>query len=149
MSPYLPPSGSALAELEVPVGFDDDLAGESTRVSNHIRGLLTQIHPALERVLEPKVAHPAVLELLSHCGGPARPGWAMPAAPDWSRSPGRRRPAWPSGWSTRSSPLDAARPSSRARAARSLDKHTGTPTRHRAEVVDRSERDPVCGSAAP
>jgi hypothetical protein len=51
----------ALAELEVLVGFDDDLAGESTRVSNRIRGLLTQIHPPLERVLGPKVAHPAVL----------------------------------------------------------------------------------------
>lgn len=61
----------ALAELEVLVGFDDDLAGEVTRVSNRIRGLLTQIHPALERVLGPKVQHPAVLELLSRCGGPA------------------------------------------------------------------------------
>ncbi|NED49718.1 IS110 family transposase, partial [Micromonospora aurantiaca] len=28
----------ALAELEVLVGFDDDLAGEATRVSNRIRG---------------------------------------------------------------------------------------------------------------
>ncbi|MFJ8690736.1 IS110 family RNA-guided transposase [Micromonospora wenchangensis] len=61
----------ALAELEVLVGFDDDLAGEATRVSNRIRGLLTQIHPALERVLGPKVHHKAVLELLSRCGGPA------------------------------------------------------------------------------
>jgi transposase len=61
----------ALAELEVLVGFDDDLAGEATRISNRIRGLLTQIHPALERVLGPKVGHPAVLELLSRCGGPA------------------------------------------------------------------------------
>jgi transposase len=61
----------ALAELEVLVGYDDDLAGEVTRVSNRIRGLLTQIHPALERVLGPKVQHPAVLELLSRCGGPA------------------------------------------------------------------------------
>lgn len=43
----------ALAELEVLVGFDDDLAGEATRVSNRIRGLLTSIHPALERVLGP------------------------------------------------------------------------------------------------
>ncbi|SCG14851.1 Transposase [Micromonospora echinofusca] len=60
----------ALAELEVLVGFDDDLAGEATRVSNRIRGLLTQIHPALERVLGPKVQHKAVLELLSRCGGP-------------------------------------------------------------------------------
>ncbi|MGW3607397.1 IS110 family transposase [Micromonospora sp. NPDC005161] len=60
-----------LAELEVLVGFDDDLAGESTRIANRIRGLLTQIHPALERVLGPKVQHKAVLELLSRCGGPA------------------------------------------------------------------------------
>jgi transposase len=61
----------ALAELEVLVGFDDDLAGEATRISNRIRGLLTQIHPAAERVLGPRVAHPAVLELLSRFGGPA------------------------------------------------------------------------------
>ena len=66
----------ALAELEVLVGFDDDLAGESTRVSNRIRGLITQIQPPLERVVGPKVAHPAVLELLSRCGGPAGLGKA-------------------------------------------------------------------------
>ncbi|MDF3313020.1 IS110 family transposase [Rhodococcus sp. T2V] len=36
-----------------------------------IRGLLTSIHPALERVLGPRIAHPAVLEVLSRCGGPA------------------------------------------------------------------------------
>jgi hypothetical protein len=52
------------------VGYDDELAGEVTRIANRIRGLLTQIHPALERVLGPKVQHPAVLELLSRCGGP-------------------------------------------------------------------------------
>ncbi len=33
-------------------------------------GLLTSVHPALERVLGPRVAHPAVLEILSRCGGP-------------------------------------------------------------------------------
>jgi transposase len=60
-----------LAELEVLVGYDDDLAGEVTRISNRIRGLLTQIHPPLERVLGPKLQHPAVLEALSRCGGPA------------------------------------------------------------------------------
>ncbi len=60
-----------LTELGVLVGFDDDLAGEATRTSNRIRGLLTSIHPALERVLGPRVAHPAVLEILSRCGGPA------------------------------------------------------------------------------
>ncbi|MFI5910694.1 IS110 family transposase [Dactylosporangium sp. NPDC051541] len=60
------------AELGVLVGYDD-LAGEVTRVGNRIRGLLNQIHPALERVLGPKVQPPAVLELLSRCGGPAGP----------------------------------------------------------------------------
>jgi transposase len=65
-----------LAELGVLVGYDDDLAGEATRISNRIRGLLTGIHPALERVLGPKIAHPAVLEILSRCGGPAGIGKA-------------------------------------------------------------------------
>lgn len=60
----------ALAELDVLVGFDDDLAGEATRISNRIRGLLTGIHPALERALGPRITHPAVLEILSRCGGP-------------------------------------------------------------------------------
>lgn len=60
-----------LAKLEVLVRFDDDLAGEATRLSNRIRGLLTGIHPALERVLGPKTSHPAVLEIPSRCGGPA------------------------------------------------------------------------------
>lgn len=59
-----------LAELEVLVGFDDDLAGEATRLGNRIRGLLTGIHPALERVLGPRITHTAVLEILSRCGGP-------------------------------------------------------------------------------
>jgi transposase len=59
-----------LAELDVLVGYDDDLAAEATRVSNRIRGLLTGIHPALERVLGPRVTHAAVLEILSRCGGP-------------------------------------------------------------------------------
>ncbi|QUQ63521.1 IS110 family transposase [Kutzneria sp. CA-103260] len=60
----------ALAELEVLVGFDDDLAGEATRIGNRIRGLLTGIHPALERAIGPRISHPAVLEILSRCGGP-------------------------------------------------------------------------------
>ena len=60
----------ALAELDVLVGFDDDLAGEATRIGNRIRGLLTGIHPALERAIGPRISHPAVLEILSRCGGP-------------------------------------------------------------------------------
>ncbi len=53
-------------------GFDDDLAGQITATSNRIRRLLTQIHPALERVLGPRLDHPAVLDLLET--------WPTPAA---------------------------------------------------------------------
>ncbi|MCW2566654.1 MAG: transposase family protein [Mycobacterium sp.] len=61
----------ALADLQVLVGFDDDQAQEATRLANRIRGLLTQIHPALERVLGPQVQTRAVLQMLSRFGGPA------------------------------------------------------------------------------
>ncbi|MFF5727553.1 hypothetical protein [[Kitasatospora] papulosa] len=39
-----------------------------TRVSNRLRGLLTQLHSHLERVLGPRVQHPAVLTLLERSG---------------------------------------------------------------------------------
>lgn len=52
-------------------GFDDDLVGKATATSNRIRGLLTRIHPALERVLGPHLDHPAVLDLLQHYPSPA------------------------------------------------------------------------------
>jgi transposase len=61
-----------IAELEMIVGFDDDLAGEATRVANRLHGLLTQIHPSLERVLGPRLQHPAVLTLLERFGSPAQ-----------------------------------------------------------------------------
>lgn len=60
-----------IAELTVLSGFDDDLAQQITATSNRIRGLLTQIHPALERVLGPRLDHPAVLDLLET--------WPIPA----------------------------------------------------------------------
>jgi transposase len=65
------PADESLADLQVLVGFDDDQAQEATRLVNRIRGLLTQIHPALERVLGPRVQTAAVRELLSRFGGPA------------------------------------------------------------------------------
>lgn len=37
------------------IGFDDSLAGEATH-HNRIRGLLTSIHPAMERVLGLRIA---------------------------------------------------------------------------------------------
>ncbi|ABK07947.1 transposase IS116/IS110/IS902 family protein [Burkholderia cenocepacia HI2424] len=60
-----------LAELTMLCGFDDDLAAQVTQTSNRIRGLLTQIHPALERVLGPRLDHPAVLDLLERYPSPA------------------------------------------------------------------------------
>lgn len=64
----------ALADLEVTVGFDDDLAGKVARVINRIHGLLTQIHPALERALGPRLHREAVLELLTRFCEPTVPG---------------------------------------------------------------------------
>jgi transposase len=69
-----------IAELTMLCGFDDDLAKQATATSNRIRGLLTQIHPALERVLGPRLDHPAVLDLLRT--------WPTPEA---LRHAGRRR----------------------------------------------------------
>ncbi|MET9395971.1 IS110 family transposase [Streptomyces sp. NPDC006624] len=58
------------AELTMLVGFDQDLAGEANRTSNRIRGLLTQFHPSLERLLGPRLDHPAVTWLLERYGSP-------------------------------------------------------------------------------
>lgn len=58
------------AELAVLVGFDQDLAAEVTRTSNRIRGLLTQFHPSLERILGPRFGHQAVTWLLERHGSP-------------------------------------------------------------------------------
>ncbi|MEV8563127.1 IS110 family transposase [Streptomyces sp. NPDC051917] len=68
----LTPDDETVAELNMLVGFDDDLAGEVTRIKNRLRGLLTQIHPSLERVLGPRLDHPAVLVLLERHGSPAQ-----------------------------------------------------------------------------
>ncbi len=71
-----------VAELAMLCGFDDDLAKQVTATSNRLRGLLTQIHPALERVLGPRLDHPAVLDLLRT--------WPTPAQ---LRAAGRKRVA--------------------------------------------------------
>ncbi len=61
-----------IAELSMLCGFDDELAAQTTQASNRIRGLLTQIHPALERVLGPRLDHPAVLDLLQRYPSPEK-----------------------------------------------------------------------------
>lgn len=65
------PDDETIAALNLVLGFDQDLAAEATRASNRIRALLGTVHPHLERVLGPRVAHPAVLALLERYGSPA------------------------------------------------------------------------------
>ncbi len=60
-----------LAAQKVLAGFDEDLAHESTRALNRIRSLLTQIHPALERVCTGSTLTTGLaLDLLEKFGGP-------------------------------------------------------------------------------
>ena len=58
------------AELAMLAGFDEDLAGQVNQCSNRIRGLLTQVHPALERVVGPRLNHLAVPDLLQRYPSP-------------------------------------------------------------------------------
>ncbi len=41
------PDDETIAALAMIAGHDDDLAAEITRTRNRLRGLLTQLHPAL------------------------------------------------------------------------------------------------------
>ncbi len=54
-----------LAELTVLAGYDDDLAGQSTRLTNRLRDALLHVHPALERLLGPRLDRGGVLDLLA------------------------------------------------------------------------------------
>ena len=66
---------------------------QATATSNRIRGLLTQIHPALERVIGKHLDHPAMAELLAKYPTPAalrRAGEARVGSPAaQARTPGR------------------------------------------------------------
>ena len=54
-----------LAELSVLAGYDDDLASESTRLTNRLRDALLHVHPALERLLGKYFNRIGVLDLLA------------------------------------------------------------------------------------
>lgn len=60
-----------MAELSMLCDLDDDLAAQLTQVRNRMRGLLTQMHPSLEQVLGPRMAHPAETDLLARYPTPA------------------------------------------------------------------------------
>ena len=52
------------ATLSMLTGFDLDLSRQVNQASNRIRGLFTQVHPALEKVLGLRLEHDAILEML-------------------------------------------------------------------------------------
>jgi transposase len=54
-----------LAELTVLAGYDDDLAAQCTRLTNRLRDALLHVHPALERLLGPRLDRGGVLDLLA------------------------------------------------------------------------------------
>jgi hypothetical protein len=58
-------------------GYDDDLAAQSTRLTNRLREAILHIHPALERLLGKHFDRPGVLELLA--AAPPRPPYASSA----------------------------------------------------------------------
>lgn len=70
------------AGLGMPTGFDEDLAKQITQNRNRIRGLYTQIHPGLERVLGPRLEHPAILALIQ--------AWPTPRMLKKAGKPGSR-----------------------------------------------------------
>ena len=61
-------------------GFDDYLAKQATATSNRIRGMLTQVHQALERVVGKHLDHPATSELLVKYPTPKKLRKAAPRA---------------------------------------------------------------------
>jgi len=65
------PLAEHLAEVRLLSGFDADLAQQGTALQNRLRGLLTQLHPALERVLGPQLQAAGVLALLQRYPTPA------------------------------------------------------------------------------
>ena len=64
-------SDEEAATLSMLTGFDLDLARQVNQSANRIRGLYTQIHPTLERVLGPWLEHDAVLEVIAAWPTPA------------------------------------------------------------------------------
>jgi len=60
-----------LAGLSVLAGYDDDLAAQSTRLTNRLRDALLHVHPALERLLGKHMDRDGVLDLLAVAPTPA------------------------------------------------------------------------------
>lgn len=86
----LPDDSEDVARMTVLAGFDEDLAKQCTSAITRLRAVLTQIHPALERVLGPQLDHFGVLDLLMRYPTPtamAKAGRARLARTIAKRSP--------------------------------------------------------------
>ncbi len=68
---WLTAGDELLEELRVLGGHDDDLAHDRTRTANRLRDMLLQTAPAVERVLGPRLEHPAVRALLERYPTPS------------------------------------------------------------------------------
>jgi transposase len=69
---WLEQTSEALAHLELLCGYDADLRGDATRLSNRLRALLGTHWPALERALGKRLDSHGVLAVLQHYpSGPA------------------------------------------------------------------------------
>ena len=112
-----------LAELTVLAGYDDDLAAQATRLTNRLRDALLHVHPALERLLGPRMDRGGVLDLLAAAPTPdalrqlGEDGITAAMRP---RSPRLARPC-----PARSSPRSTPRPSSSPAPLRLLRPQTG------------------------
>jgi transposase len=73
-------SDEQMAALKLACGADAILVTEHTATVNRLRGLLTQLHPALERVLGPRLDRHGVLALLQQWPTPQMLAAAGPAA---------------------------------------------------------------------
>ena len=62
---------ATLAGLAVLAGYDDDLAAETTRLSNRLRDALLHVHPAVERLLGKHLDRGGVVDLLAAASTPA------------------------------------------------------------------------------
>ncbi len=97
-----------VAALKLACGADAILGAEHTATVNRLRGLLTPLHPALERVLGPQLG-----TACSRCSSSGRPRrrWQRRVPRRWPRSAppmavARRRdwpPRWPRPWPRRRS----------------------------------------------
>lgn len=59
-----------LAGLSVLAGYDQDLAAQSTRLTNRLRDALLHVHPALERLLGKHIHRGGVLDMLAQAPTP-------------------------------------------------------------------------------